>query len=451
MARLDATDSIILLAAVWYGSHYGAALAAIFLKTPADAALVGTDGSQMARQGRGRAALASAWLGACVAGGIGALVVALLALPLAEVAFRFGPAEYFSLTVLALVAAVAFSPGPFVKGVSMLLLGLLLAQMGTDAASSSVRFAFGLRELADGIGIVALAVGVLAIGEVIARIGAAAVGRDVVAGALHGERPRVDDLREAWPSMLRGSALGVVFGLLPGRGASFASFAAYAVERRVAVDPRVPFGRGAIEGVAGPHAAGNAAAQTSFVPALAFGLPPNAAMVVLLAALTLKGVHVGPGPQVMTSQPSLFWGLVASLWIGNVLLVVVNLPLAGLWVRLLGLPRRALVPAIVMLAALGAYAMQARAVDVEMLAFFGLLGYVFFKLGCEPAPLLLGFVLEPMLEENLRQALRLSAGDWKTFVTRPLSSGLLVAAAILVVVVAIPAIRRRRRSAFHED
>ncbi|HZV92499.1 MAG TPA: tripartite tricarboxylate transporter permease, partial [Caldimonas sp.] len=252
MARLDATESIVLLAAVWYGSRYGAAVAAILLKAPADSVAAGTDGGQMARQGRGHAALASAWLGTCVAGGIGALVLAVLALPLAEIAFRFGPAEYFSLIVLALVAAVAFSPGSFVKGVSMLLLGLLLAQAGTDAASSSVRFAFGLEPLAGGIGIVALAVGLLAVGEMIARAGSVVVARDVIAGALHGERPRLDELREAWPSILRGSALGAMLGLLPGRGASFAASAAYAIERRVAVEPRVPFGRGAVQGVAGP-------------------------------------------------------------------------------------------------------------------------------------------------------------------------------------------------------
>jgi putative tricarboxylic transport membrane protein len=333
--------------------------------------------------------------------------------------------------------------------VAMTLLGLLLAQVNTEPISGTPRYSFDLPQLAAGIGLIVIAVGVFGAAEVIGHLGRAGERREAIAGSLRGVRPTRLDALEAWPSVLRGTALGSVLGLLPGGGALLASFASYAIEKRLAQSPRIPFGKGAIQGVAGPGSANNAAAQTSFIPMLAFGIPTNAAMALLVGAMAIKGIQ--PGPQVMTGQPQFFWGLIASMWIANLALVAINLPLAGLWSRLLRVPYRLFFPAIVLLCCVGVYAVGQRSFDLYLMAFFAFAGYLFFRLGCDPAPLLLGFVLEPGMEENLRHALLFSGGDWKTFVTRPLSSGLLVAALLLVVVVALPAIKQQRELAFQED
>jgi TctA family transporter len=448
---LDATSALIMLAAICYGAQFAASTTSILLDASGEAASVMTviDGSQMARQGRAGSALAVAATGSFFAGCVGTLMIAVFALPLAELAFRFGPAEYFSLMVLGLVGAVAFASGSFVKGVAMTLLGLLLAQVNTDPISGTPRYSFDLPQLAGGVGFIVIAIGVFCAAEVIASLGRVAGRREVVANGIGSLWPTLHDLREAWPSVLRGTALGAALGLLPGSGALLASLASYAAKKRLTREPRIPFGKGAIQGVAGPESAAQAAAQTSFIPMLAFGIPPNAVMALLIGAMTIKGIH--PGPQVMTSQPQLFWGLVASMWVGNVMLLVLNLPLVGWWRRLLTVPYRLLFPAIVLLGCIGVYTLGHRTFDVYLMALVTLIGYVFFKLGCEPAPLLLGFILEPMMEENLRRALLFSGGDWKTFVTRPLSSGLLVAAALLIVVVTLPSIRRTREAAFQED
>ena len=331
----------------------------------------------------------------------------------------------------------------------MILLGLLLAQISTDAGSGTARFTFGIPQLGHGIGFVVIAAGVFGFGEIIATLGQRPLNREVFTSRVGGLWPSGRDLRESWPSVLRGTALGSILGVLPGSGALLASFASYTVEKRMVRAPRVPFGKGAIQGVAGPESANNAGAQTAFIPMLTLGIPTNAVMALMIGALMLKGIQ--PGPQVMTSNPQLFWGLIASMWVGNAMLVVLNLPLVGLWIRLLRVPYRLLFPAIVLCFCVGVYTLGQSTLDVSMTALFAFAGYAFYKLGLEPAPLLLGFVLGPMLEENLRRALLLARGDWSTFVTRPLSSALLIAAALLIVVVALPSIRRQREVAFSED
>jgi len=290
--------------------------------------------------------------------------------------------------------------------------------------------------------------GVFGFGEIIANLGQPAEHREVFTKEVKGLWPTKRDFMEAWPSVLRGTSLGSILGVLPGGGALLASFASYTVEKKLVRNPRVPFGKGAIQGVAGPESANNAGAQTSFIPMLTLGIPPNAVMALMVGAMTIKGIQ--PGPQVMTSNPQLFWGLIASMWLGNLMLVVLNLPLIGIWIKLLTVPYRFLFPAITLFCCIGVYSLNNSTFDVYLTAIFALIGYLFYKLSVEPAPLLLGFILGPMMEENLRRALLLSRGDWGTFVTRPLSSGLLIAAALLIVIVSLPAIKKKREVAFQD-
>jgi TctA family transporter len=407
------------------------------------------DGYQMARQGRAGAALAAAGLGSFFAGCVGTVIIAAFAPPLTELAFKFGPAEYFSLMVLGLIGAVVLASGSLIKAISMILLGLLLGQINTDVISGTPRFSFDIPELTDGIGFVVIAMGIFGFGEIIANLGMPAENREVFTKDVKGLWPTKQDFQEAWPSVLRGTALGSILGVLPGGGALLASFASYTLEKKIVKNPRIPFGKGAIQGVAGPESANNAGAQTSFIPMLTLGIPPNAVMALMVGAMTIKGIQ--PGPQVMTSNPELFWGLIASMWIGNLMLVVLNLPLIGIWIKLLTVPYRFLFPAIVTFCCIGTYTLNNNSFDVFMTAAFALVGYVFYKLSCEPAPLLLGFILGPMMEENLRRALLLSRGDWGTFMTRPLSAGLLIAAALMVVTVMLPSIKNKREEAFQEE
>jgi len=403
----------------------------------------------MARQGRAGAALAAAGLGSFFAGCVGTVIIAAFAPPLTELAFKFGPAEYFSLMVLGLIGAVVLASGSLVKAISMILLGLLLGQINTDVISGTPRFSFDIPELTDGIGFVVIAMGVFGFGEIIANLGQPAEHREVFTKDVKGLWPTKEDFKEAWPSVLRGTALGSILGVLPGGGALLASFASYTLEKKAVRNPRIPFGKGAIQGVAGPESANNAGAQTSFIPMLTLGIPPNAVMALMVGAMTIKGIQ--PGPQVMTSNPELFWGLIASMWVGNLMLIVLNLPLIGIWIKLLTVPYRFLFPAIVTFCCIGTYTLNNSAFDVYMTAACAVVGYVFYKLSCEPAPLLLGFILGPMMEENLRRALLLSRGDWGTFFTRPLSAGLLVAALLLVVIVMLPSIKSKREEAFQEE
>lgn len=448
---LDATPALIMLAGIYYGAQYGGSTTAILINVPGESSSVVTaiDGYTMARKGRAGAALAAAGLGSFFAGCVGTVIIAAFAPPLTELAFKFGPAEYFSLMVLGLIGAVVLASGSLVKAIAMILLGLLLGQINTDVISGVPRYSFDIPELTDGIGFVAIAMGVFGFGEIISNLGRPAEHREVFTKSVSGLWPTKQDFKDAAPAVLRGTALGSILGVLPGGGALLASFAAYTVEKKVRGRPgEVPFGQGNIRGVAGPEAANNAGAQTSFIPMLTLGIPPNAVMALMVGAMTIKGIQ--PGPQVMTSNPELFWGLIASMWIGNLLLVILNLPLIGIWIKLLTVPYRFLFPAIMSFCAIGLYTLNNNNFDVYIAAIFGVVGYLFYKLGCEPAPLLLGFILGPMMEENLRRALLLSRGDWTTFMSRPLSAGLLLAALLMVIVVMLPSIKNKREVAFQD-
>jgi TctA family transporter len=449
---LDATPALIMLAGIYYGAQYGGSTTAILINVPGESSSVVTaiDGYQMARQGRAGAALAAAGLGSFFAGCVGTIIIAAFAPPLTELAFKFGPAEYFSLMVLGLIGAVVLASGSLIKAISMILLGLLLGQINTDVISGVPRYSFDIPELTDGIGFVVIAMGVFGFGEIISNLGRPAEHREVFTKDVKGLWPTVQDFKNAAPAVLRGTTLGSLLGVLPGGGALLASFAAYTVEKKMKMAPgEVAFGKGNIRGVAGPEAANNAGAQTSFIPMLTLGIPPNAVMALMVGAMTIKGIQ--PGPQVMTSNPQLFWGLIASMWVGNLMLIILNLPLIGIWIKLLTVPYRFLFPAIVTFCSIGLYTLNNNSFDVYMAGIFSVIGYVFYKLGCEPAPLLLGFILGPMMEENLRRALLLSRGDWTTFMSRPLSAGLLIAAALMILVVALPSIRNKREEAFQDE
>ncbi len=446
---LEPTSALIMLAGIYYGAQYGGSTTAILVNLPGESSSVVTciDGYQMARRGRAGAALATAALGSFFAGTVGTLILAALAGPMVELAFKFGPAEYFSLMILGLIGAVVLASGSLVKAIAMILLGLLLGLVGTDVNSGVARFNFDIPELSDGIGFVSVAMGVFGFAEIIANLehkGERQVFTDKVGKLL----PTMAEFKEAVPAVLRGTALGSILGVLPGGGALLAAFAAYTVEKKVTRNPKIPFGQGNIRGVAAPESANNAGAQTSFIPMLTLGIPPNAVMALMVGAMTIHNIQ--PGPQVMTSNPSLFWGLIASMWIGNLMLVILNLPLIGMWVQLLKVPYRFLYPAILVFCCIGVYSINNNSFDVTMTAAFGVVGYLFYKLRCEPAPLILGFILGPMMEENLRRAMLLSRGDPTVFFTRPLSLTLLLMAAALVVIVALPQISKTREQAFHE-
>jgi len=401
----------------------------------------------MARRGRAGAALGISAIGSFFAGTVGTLIIATLAGPMVELAFKFGPAEYFSLMVLGLIGAVVLASGSLVKAIAMIVLGLLLGLVGTDVNSGVARFSFDIPELADGIGFVGVAMGVFGFAEVIANLehkGERQVFTDKV-GRLW---PSSKELLYSLPAILRGTGLGSILGVLPGGGALLASFAAYTLEKKITRNADPPFGQGNVRGVAAPESANNAGAQTSFIPMLTLGIPPNAVMALMVGAMTIHNIQ--PGPQVMSSNPSLFWGLIASMWIGNLMLVILNLPLIGIWVQLLKVPYRLLYPAILVFCCIGVYTINNNSFDVTITAAFGLLGYVFYKLRCEPAPLILGFILGPMMEENLRRAMLLSRGDPTVFFRRPLSLTLLLMAVALVVIVALPQISRKREEAFQE-
>jgi putative tricarboxylic transport membrane protein len=449
---LPPVSALIMLAGIYYGAQYGGSTTAILVNLPGESSSVVTviDGYQMARQGRAGPALAAAGLGSFFAGCVGTLILAAFAGPLTEVAFKFGPAEYFSLMVLGLIGAVVLASGSLVKAIGMIVLGLLLGLVGTDVNSGVARFSFDIPELTDGIGFITIAMGVFGYGEIISNLGKSEEHREVFTAKVQGLFPTAQDFKRMLPAVLRGTALGSALGILPGGGALLAAFAAYTVEKKTKLKPgEVPFGKGNIRGVAAPESANNAGAQTSFIPLLTLGIPPNAVMALMVGAMTIHNIQ--PGPQVMTSNPQLFWGLIASMWIGNLMLVVLNLPLIGMWIKLLTVPYRWLFPSIVLFCAIGVYSTNNNVFDIWMVAIFGVIGYLFIKLGCEPAPLLLGFILGPMMEENLRRALLLSRGDWSVLVTRPLSAGLLAAALLLVVIVALPAVKNKREEAFVED
>jgi len=449
---LPPVAALIMLAGIYYGAQYGGSTTAILVNLPGEASSVVTtiDGYQMARRGRAGPALAAAGLGSFFAGCVGTLILAAFAPPLTELAFKFGPAEYFSLMVLGLIGAVVLASGSLIKAIAMIILGLLMGLIGTDVNSGVARFSLDIPELTDGVGFVVIAMGVFGYGEIISNLSLPEDEREVFTSGVTGLFPTAEDFKNMIPAVLRGTALGSILGVLPGGGALLAAFAAYTVEKKTKLRPgEVPFGQGNIRGVAAPESANNAGAQTSFIPLLTLGIPPNAVMALMVGAMTIHNVQ--PGPQVMTSNPELFWGLIASMWLGNLMLIILNLPLIGMWIKLLTVPYRFLFPAIILFCAVGVYSTNNNSFDIWMVAVFGFIGYLFVKLGCEPQPLLLGFILGPMMEENLRRALLLSRGDWTVFVTRPLSGSLLFVALILLVVVLLPSVKSKREEAFVEE
>ena len=441
--------SLIMLAGIYYGAQYGGSTTAILVNIPGESSSVVTalDGYQMARQGRAGAALGIAALGSFFAGCVATLLLAAAAPPLAQIAFKFGPAEYFSLMTLGLIAAVVLAHGSVIKAIGMILLGLLLGLVGTDVNSGMPRFNFSILELSDGIGFVSVAMGVFGFAEIIKNL-EQGEEREVFVHKVGRLLPTWQDIKDAFPAVLRGTGLGSLLGILPGGGAVLASFSAYTLEKKIAKDAS-KFGKGDIRGVAAPESANNAAAQTSFIPLLTLGIPPNPVMALMVGAMIIQGIQ--PGPQVMTEKPQLFWGMIVSMWIGNLMLVILNLPLIGMWIKLLTVPYRLLYPAILVFCCIGVYSLSNSPFDVVVTAAFGLVGYVFVKLDCEPAPLLLGFILGPMMEENLRRAMLLSRGDAMTFVNRPLSATLLGISVLLLVIIALPAIRKKREEAFVEE
>jgi putative tricarboxylic transport membrane protein len=447
--NLNPIAALIMLAGIYYGAQYGGSTTAILVNLPGESSSVVTclDGYQMARRGRAGPALATAALGSFFAGCVATLIVAMFAPPLAEVALKFGPSEYFSLMVLGLVAAVVLAHGSLIKAICMVLLGLMLGLVGTDVNSGVLRFAFGISELADGIGFVTVAMGMFGLAEIIANLEHKGA-REVFTSKVTHLWPTKDDFKRIWAPVLRGTFLGSALGILPGGGALLASFGAYTLEKKVSKNAH-EFGKGAIEGVAAPESANNAGAQTSFIPLLTLGIPSNAVMALMIGAMMIQGI--APGPQVMTERPQLFWGMIASMWLGNLMLVVLNLPLIGLWIKLLTVPYRILYPSILVFMCIGVFSLSNNPFDCLLMAAFGLLGYVCVKLECEPAPMILGFILGPLMEENLRRAMLLSRGDPLVFFQKPISASFLVVSIILLVIIALPNIRKKREEVFVEE
>lgn len=441
--------ALIMLAGIYYGAQYGGSTTAILINIPGESSSVVTaiDGYKMARNGRAGVALFTAGVGSFFAGCVATLILAGFAAPLSELAFKFGPAEYFSLMVLGLIGAVVLASGSLVKAIGMIVLGLLLGLIGTDVNSGTARYSFGVPQLTDGVGFVAVAMGVFGFAEIMSNL-EQKEKRETFLDKVTNLWPKKEDFKRMIKPILRGTLLGSTLGILPGGGAALAAFGAYSLEKKISKYGH-EFGKGAIEGVAAPESANNAAAQTSFIPLLTLGIPPNAVMALMVGAMTIHNIQ--PGPQVMTSNPALFWGLIASMWIGNFMLIILNLPMIGVWVKLLTIPYRHLYPAILVFCCIGVYSVNNTVFDIYLTAAFGIVGYMFMKFKCEAPPLLLGFVLGPMMEENFRRALLLSRGDYTVFLTRPLSSALLITAMILVIIVSIPSFKKAREEAFVEE
>jgi putative tricarboxylic transport membrane protein len=438
-----------MLAGIYYGAQYGGSTTAILINLPGEASSVVTalDGHQMAKQGRAGVALATAAIGSFIAGSFATLVIAVFGPVLADFALEFGPADYCSLIILGLVASVALAHGSLLKALGMIFLGLLIGLVGADVNSGTLRYTFDIPELADGIQVAVVAMGLFGINEILHNLEHERT-REAMVKSVSGLLPTREDFRRIIGPIARSTLLGSALGILPGGGSILASFSAYSLEKKLSKHPE-QFGKGMIEGVAAPEAANNAGAQTSFIPMLTLGIPSNSVMALMFGAMIIQGIV--PGPSVMTENPDLFWGLIVSMWIGNLFLVVLNLPLIGLWVRMLRVPYHLLYPLIIALCCIGAYSLRNNTFDVYLTALFGFLGYVFVKLECEPAPLLLGFILGPMLEEYLRRAMILSHGDPMVFVTRPISATMLGLAVIALIIVLSPAIRAKREQVFQEE
>ncbi len=445
---LTPEGALIMLAGIYYGAQYGGSTTAILVNLPGEASSVVTalDGYAMARQGRAGPALAIAALGSFFAGTVATFLIVLAAPPLTKLAQQFAPADYFSLMVLGLVLAVVMASGSVVKAMGMIFLGMLLGLVGTDVNTGNTRFTFGIGDLFDGIGFVIVAMGVFGIGEIVNNL-ANSERRDLLSSKISGLFPTKEDLKLSFGPILRGTAIGSILGILPGGGAVLASFASYSIEKKISKTPEM-FGKGMIAGVAGPESANNAAAQTSFIPMLTLGIPSNAVMAMMIGGMMIHGIV--PGPQVMEQKPGLFWGMIVSMWLGNLMLLVLNLPLIGIWVKMLLVPYRLLSIAIMFFCCVGVYSLNNLDTEVHMMAFFAVLGYIFIKLGCEPAPLLLGFLLGPLMEVYMRRAMLLSRGDPWVFVQRPLSLAFLILSAMVLIVIFMPNIRKAREEAFQE-
>ena len=446
---LPPISALIMLSGIYYGAQYGGSTTAILVNLPGESSSVVTaiDGYQMARNGNAGKALATAAIASFFAGTVATILLALAAPPLADLALKFGPAEYFSLMALGLVASVVLASGSLLNAIGMVLLGLVLGMVGTDVNSGAARYTFDLPQLADGINFVIVAMGMFGIGEIVRNLEHDET-RNLVMKKVKGLMLDKEDFKRIIAPVLRATGLGSLLGILPGGGAMLASFASYSIEKKLSPNAR-NFGKGAIEGVAAPEAANNAGAQTSFIPMLTLGIPSNPVMALMIGAMIIQGIQ--PGPAVMTEQPALFWGLIVSMWFGNLFLVVLNLPMIGLWVRMIMVPYHYLYPAILMFCAIGVFSLNNSEFDVGLMAVFGLLGYFCSKLGAEPAPMLLGFIIGPMMEEYLRRALLLSRGDPMVFLERPISATMLILAAIAMSVVLLPSLRKKREEAFHEE
>ena len=445
----EPVTALIMLAGIYYGAQYGGSTTAILINLPGESssAVTAIDGHQMARQGRAGPALATAALGSFFAGTVATFLLAIAAPPLARMALKFGSAEYFSLIVLGLVASVALAHGSIIKALAMIVFGLLLGMVGQDLYSGQPRFTFGFFELYNGINFVSLAVGVFGVAEILRNLESEST-RTVLVEKVKNLWLTKDYFRRIVNPVLRATGLGSLLGVLPGGGHVLASFASYSLEKKLSSN-EAEFGKGAIEGVAGPEAANNAAAQTSFIPLLTLGIPAHPVMALMIGAFIIHGIT--PGPNVINDETALFWGLIVSMWVGNFMLVVLNLPLIGLWVKMLTIPYRMLFPAIIAFACIGTFSIGLNQFDIYAIAVLGVIGYVLVKLDCEPAPLLLGFVLGPLLEEHLRRAMIISRGDPMTFIERPISATLLALAAIAIILSLLPAIRRKREEVFVEE
>ena len=445
---LPAIPALIMLSGIYYGAQYGGSTTAILVNLPGESSSVVTaiDGYQMARNGQAGKALATAAIGSFFAGTIATFVIALFAPPLSELALQFGAADYFSLMVLGLVASVVLASGSLLRAIGMVVLGLLLGAVGTDVNSGEQRYTFNIPELAQGVDFVVVAMGMFGLGEIVNNL-EHQVSRSLVMQKITGLMPTKEDLKRIVTPVLRGTLIGSVLGILPGGGAMLSSFAAYALEKKMSKNS-ANFGKGAIEGVAAPESANNAGAQVSFIPMLTLGIPSNPVMALMIGALMIQGIQ--PGPSVMTEQPALFWGIIASMWIGNFFLIVLNLPMIGLWVRMIMVPYHFLYPCILVFCGIGVFSLSNSEFDISLMAIFGVFGYICTKLAMEPAPLLLGLIIGPMMEEYLRRALLLSGADPMVFLKRPVSATMLAMAALALTIVLLPALRKKREEAFVE-
>jgi TctA family transporter len=445
---MSATTAIIMLAGIYYGAQYGGSTTSILLNLPGEVSAVVTtlEGYKMARKGRAGAALCIAAVGSFIAGTFATILVAASGPVLTSVALSFGPADYFSLMLLGLIISAVLAQGSVIKSIGMVVLGVALGLVGTDVQTGQQRFTFGIPELSDGIGFVSIAMGMFGIAEIILNL-ERPESRSVLTHKVGSLFLTREEFRRSVPSVLRGTALGSVLGILPGGGAALAAFGSYMMERKISKHGH-EFGTGAIEGVAGPESANNAAAQTSFIPLLTLGIPANAVMALMVGALIIQGIQ--PGPRMVEAQPDLFWGLICSMWVGNVMLLVINLPLIGMWVKLLEVPYKYMYPSILIFCAIGVYSLQNNVFDVYQTLMFGLFGYLCSKLRLEPAPMLIGFVLGPMMEEHLRRAMLLSRGDVMVFVERPISATLLAIGFIALAAMLLPNVRAGKNKALEE-